>query len=127
MSFRVRLFGFRGITVVPQINPRQLVSDSVSNLTWPYEWRQMLKAGLEASDSEPLNPDLAVVLLVEVPPGQRIRYELNPPNRYEPASVFSPALEGSETVDWGPGWSISIVDAMAVEEDYNAFGKPSSR
>ncbi len=117
MSFPVRLFGFRGITVVPQINPRQLVSDSVSNLTWPYEWRQFLQAGRKPVYSEPLSPDLAVVLLVEVPPGQRIRYELNPPNRHEPASIFSPALEGSETVDWGPGWSISIVDTMAVEED----------
>lgn len=112
MSFNVRLFGFRGITVVPQINPRQLVSDSVSNLTWPYEWRQLLFADEKAVFSEAVHPDLAVVLLVEVPRFKRIRYELNPPNRNEPASVFSPSLEGSETVDWGPGWTISIIEAV---------------
>jgi len=111
MSFDVRLFGFRGITVVPQINPRQLVSDSVSNLTWPYEWRQMLFASKRADFSKAVHPDLAVVLLVEVPPGKRIRYELNPPNRDEPASVFSPSLVGSETLDSGPGWTISIIEA----------------
>lgn len=115
MSFGVRIFGFRGITVVPQINPRQLVSDSVSNLTWPYEWRQFLMAERKPVYSDPLSPDLAVVLLVEVPKLHRVRYELNPPNRNEPASMFSPSLEGSETVDWGPGWSISIVDADAEE------------
>jgi hypothetical protein len=111
MSFPVRLFGFRGITVVPQINPRQLVSDSVSNLTWPYEWRQLLSAGPEAASSEAENPDLAVVLLVEAPPGRRIRYELNPPNRSKRADARSPSLSGSETVDWGPGWTISIIEA----------------
>jgi hypothetical protein len=110
--FDVRLFGFRGITVVPQINPRQLVSDLVSNLTWPYEWRQMLRASEEAYSSRAESPDLAVVLLVEVPPGKRIRYELNPPNRDEKASLLSPTLSGSETVDWGPGWTISIIEAV---------------
>ena len=111
MSCGVRIFGFRGITVVPQINPRQLVSDSVSNLTWPYEWRQFLAASEKAIFSKPESPDLAVVLLVEVDPGKRIRYELNPPNREERATCFSPALSGSETLDWGPGWTISIIEA----------------
>lgn len=111
MSFPVRLFGFRGITVVPQINPRQLVSDSVSNLTWPYEWSQYVVAGPDPWSSKAESPDLAVVLLVEVPPGKRIRYELNPPNRNEVASRWSPVLVGSETVDWGPGWTISIIEA----------------
>jgi len=114
LTFNVRIFGFRGINIVPQINLRQLASDSVSNLVWPYEWRQCMIVGRRSTWSKAESPDLAAVLRIEIPDGCTIRYELNPPNREVAATLESPSLSGKEILDWGPGWTISVIDAAEL-------------
>lgn len=114
MAFNVRAFGFRGIVQMLQVNPRQMQSDSVSTLVWPYEWAELLVVnGATPPAFTTQSPDLATILRLEIPDGQQIRYELNPPNRAVVVGASSPSIGGKENFNWGPGWSISICDAAS--------------
>lgn len=112
MAFRVRLFGYRGLTQMPKILPRQLATDSVGMLSEPYEWAQnLLTTGAVAVSSvaQP-TPDLTKIVRIEVEDGQTIRYEINPPSRAVAASTNSPRLSGIDHFPFEPGWTISIVE-----------------
>jgi hypothetical protein len=114
MSFSVRVFGYRGIRNFPRVSWQQKADDSVNVLEEPYEWRQLLSVnGTIPPAFTTVNPDAAQILRVEVPEGQAIRYELNSPGRNVVADGASPKQVGDQNYPWGPGWSISIVDAAS--------------
>lgn len=119
MSFNVRVYGFPGIQQMKKWNPTQFSSDSVYQLVHPYIWSQVLSVNATPVSSAPLTGganDQVTILRVEVPDGQAIRYEINPPNR--PGGVLaagnaSQIHAGLDTYYFAPGWSISMVDAAS--------------
>lgn len=109
---KVRIFGYNGLRMIPKHLPQEFSTDSVQMVNEPYLWKQMLETDdltPVASDAE-IN-DKAHFVRVEVPDGQKIRYEINPPTRSVDASEESPSLAGVDYFNWGEGYTISIIDA----------------
>jgi hypothetical protein len=117
MPFNVRIFAHRSLEQMVH-KDRQYTSDTVFVLTQPYEWAQRLTAGGVAVDSLRIvddNPQAGVnILRIEVPPGEAIRYEINPPGRAVAASIDSPILSGNDQFYFRSGYSISVIDASTV-------------
>lgn len=120
MAFNVRIFGYRGVVQVEQRMVKQNTSDTVFLMDDPYEWSQVLNvpggAGVVASQVNAL-PDLATIVYVQCPPGQRVRYEVNPqgPNAATSrvAGNASPEGNGWFQLPYSKGMTFSFVDATA--------------
>lgn len=112
----VRIFGHRGMEQLPINIPKQYTADSVFQLVQPYEFAQTLtsNAATAVASAPTAAPDATQILRVEVPDGQVIRYEVNPPGRAIAASVNSPRLSGINMLYFRQGWTLSIIDASAV-------------
>lgn len=119
MSFPVRIFGHAGLARMNVIGNAQFSSDSIFQLTQPYLWTQLLNcSGVAVSSIVPPLPagqslDATTILRIEVPDGQSIRYEVNPPNRSIAAGTQSPILTGRDQIKWGQTFTLSIVDAAS--------------
>lgn len=117
MAFNTRIFGHRGLQQIPISKPRQFNADSVFQVEQPYEFAQTISTSAAPASSAPVadaNSGAAVtVLLVQVPDGQTVRYEINPPGRNIAAGTQSPAMSGMNYFYFRSGWSISLVDAAA--------------
>lgn len=124
MSFNVRIMGHDGLVAMKVINDSgQQHSDSVYQLRQPYLWEQTISvSGAAVSSTAVTNVpgytlDPTSIIRIEVPDGQTIRYEINPPNRpggVKTASADSPSLSGKDQFQWGAGWTISMVDASGL-------------
>lgn len=121
MAFNVRIFGYAGLTRMRVLNQSQFSSDSVFQLAAPYLWSQMLVTNgtTPVSSTAPTLPagqtiDNTDILRIEIPDGDAIRYEVNPPNRNVAASANSPILQGLNQIKFGVGWTISIIDASGT-------------
>lgn len=119
-AFNIRVFGFRGIQQMKNFNPKQFSSDSVYQLVHPYIFAQVLVVnGATPVSSAPLTGgdyDQVTILRVEVPDGQAIRYEINPPTRQGGVVAAGNASQyhsGLDTFYFAPGWTISAVDAAS--------------
>ena len=114
-NYNVRIFGYAGLRQMPLLNPRQMSTDSVVQLVQPYVFSQVLSIapGGGAISSAPDATTQTQLLRIEVPDGQTIRYEINPPGRAVAASNASPSLSGKDQFEFHPGWSISIADIGA--------------
>lgn len=115
MSFLVRIFGHRGLSQMVLTKPKQYSSDSVFQLTQPYEFsKSLLLSGATPDSSTPTTVgDLTTILRVEVPDGQSVRYEINPSGRSVVAGTQSPILSGHDQFEFYQGWTISMVDAAS--------------
>lgn len=118
MAFNCRVFGHRGLEQMPIVKPRQFNADSVFQLSQPYEFQQTLNVTAVAVSSAPVadaNSGAAVtVLWVEVPDGQNVRYEINPPGRNVAAFSGSPHLSGKMAFYFRSGFTISLIDAAGL-------------
>ena len=114
-NYNCRIFGYRGVTQLPLILSKQMSTDSVVQLVQPYEFSQTLViAGGGGPVSSAADPGKATTILrIEVPDGQTIRYEINPPGRAVGAGANSPSLSGKDQFAFAPGWSVSIADIGA--------------
>lgn len=120
MSFPVRIFGHAGLARMTVISAGQFSSDSVFQLTQPYLWTQLLvtNGATPVNSTVPALPagmslDATTILRIEVPDGQSIRYEVNPPGRNIAAGSQSPILTGRDQIKWGQTFTLSIVDAAS--------------
>lgn len=115
MAFNVRVFGHRGIRQMPNVLPKQFSSDSVFQLEQPYEFAETVSvSSVAASSTAQASGDKTQVLRIEVPDGQTIRYEINPPGRTTVASSASPSLSGKDQFAFAQGWTVSMIDAAAL-------------
>lgn len=115
MAFNVRVFGFRGITQIPLMLPKQYSADSVFQLVYPYEWSAVLSVSAAAvSSAAQAAPDATKILRIEVPDGQSIRYEINPPGRNIAAGTQSPILSGINQFYFSQGYTVSLIDAAGL-------------
>src|SRR5882672_7901493 len=120
MAFNVRLFGYRGIVQGLIQIPRQDSKDSLFMLYQPYEFAVLGASNgtTPVSLQSPLlaQVDQSRIARVEIPDGNAIRYEVNPPQRtggLVAASTNSPILTGIMQLAWGPGWQLSFIDAAS--------------
>ena len=118
MSFNVRLFGYRGILQIQQNMVKQHNADSVFVLDEPRVWSQLISVSAVAAVSAVQSPDLATVVMIEIPDGQLIRYEVQPngPNASTArvAGTNSPRKGGVDFIQWGAGFTISMIDAAGL-------------
>jgi hypothetical protein len=123
VAFTVRIFGHDGLSRMKVLGAGagQLSTDSVFQLNQPYLWAQQLTTNGTAPVASSVAPtptgkanDPTDILRIEVPDGQAIRYEVNPPNRSVAASVNSPILAGLNQIKFGASWTISIIDASGT-------------
>lgn len=118
MAFNVRIYGYRGMEQMPVVNQKRFSSDSVYQMVEPYEWSDVVSVSGVAVPSAPRSaPDQTRMIRVEVPDGQTIRYEINPPNRaggVRAADAASPSLSGKDYFQFQQGWSISMIDAAGL-------------
>ena len=117
MAFNVRIFGYRGIVQGLIQIPRQDSKDSLFMLYQPYEFSAV--AASNGATPVTIGPsglatsaDLSLICRVEIPDGNTIRYEVNTPSTSRVAGNTSPTLTGILQIAWGPGWSMSFVDAV---------------
>lgn len=117
----VRIFGFRGVEQLPVNLPKFYSADSIYQLVYPYEWRDHLTSNgaTPQTSTAPIDSTTSKtnVLRVEVPDGQAIRYEINPPGRQGgivPADQYSPILSGINNFYFRGGFSFSMVDASGT-------------
>lgn len=115
MAYSVNVFGYRGITQITEVMSKHYHADSVQVLVQPYEFRQALLVpaypGTIESAAEVMDTPL---LRIEVPDGNTVYFEVNPPNRpggIVLASSLSPSLSGKDIMFFGKGWTISLADA----------------
>lgn len=119
MSFTLRIFGHAGLVRMNVVNQgSQFSSDSVYQLQMPYLWAQSLTVNGATPVASTVAPtptgktlDPTTVLRIEVPDTQSIRYEVNPPGRSVAASESSPILSGLNQIQFGAGWTLSVIDA----------------
>lgn len=123
MSFTVRIFGHDGLSRMKVLGSGagQFSSDSVFQLNQPYLWAQQLTtngatpvSSTIASTPSGKTQDPTDILRIEIPDGDAIRYEVNPPNRSVAASSNSPILQGLNQIKFGAGWVLSIIDASGT-------------
>lgn len=89
------------------------------NAVWLLKQRYIAKEAITVdengalSSGAPLSENQNVkILRVEVQNGKRVRYEMNPPGLdTRTATNSSPILYGEEPLQFGPGWTISIIEA----------------
>lgn len=121
MAFNVRIFAYSGMRQIQQVLVKQFNSDSVFVLEEPYKWSQIVVAnGATPASSVPVSGSAdggSTILRIEVPDGQQIRYEINPSgpssSTARTAGNTSPRLSGVDNFQWGPGFSLSVVDAAS--------------
>lgn len=118
MAYNVRIFGHRGLSQMVLNMPKHFSADSVFQLSQPYEFAQTISVSAVAAASAPTAVgDKTTILRIEVPDGQSIRYEVNPPGRtggVVTAGSGSPILSGHDQFEFYQGWSISLIDAAAL-------------
>lgn len=122
MAFNVRLYGHQGIVPLRVVEGEaQARSDSVFQLKQPYVWAQTISVSATAASSTAVTTpvsgfsnDPTTVLRIEVPDGSTVRYEINPPNRSTVAASVSPSLSGKDQLQFGAGYTISLIDAAGL-------------
>ena len=114
MATAVKLFAYSGMIAhhVATYNGQQSFHANFA-LKQPYLAREAITAGASALAS---TADLSAspstkMLRVEVEPDKRIRYEITPKGAdARTADADSPLLYGEDHLEFGPGWTISVVE-----------------
>lgn len=122
-TFNVRIFGHRGVTRLQTDQGQQGGLDSALVLQQPYLWQQTLtvtSGGATAVSSTVaaiptgLTIDPTAMLHVEVPDGFIVGYEVNEGTRSTAASANSPRLSVAGNIQFGPGWTLSVIDMTGI-------------
>src|SRR5262245_29242656 len=110
----VRLTAYSGIIAVPWAANNQLATNAAYVFKEPYLATVTINTtGSPQSSSPALSADKGTrVLRVEVQRGSVMQYRVNLPNLTAvPVTQDDPTLDGKDNIDFGPGYTISIMDA----------------
>ena len=117
MAFNVRVYEYPGIEQIPVVRARQYSADSVFQLVQPYINAQVISVSGTAASTAAQTDSRTNLVRIEVPDGEQIRYEINPPNReggVRTADTQSPILSGHDQYYFRAGWTISMIDAAGL-------------
>lgn len=112
----VRLFSYAGVIAMPWAANNQLATNASYVFKEPYLANQTINtSGSPVSSSGALSADKGTKLLrIEVQRGFIVHYRVNTPNQTPVnATTDDPTIDGHDNIDWGPGYTISLVDAGA--------------
>lgn len=117
-AFNVRIFGYNGTKQVAQGVPKHFNADSIFVREEPYLWSQIVVVNGAAPVASTVQAnDKAKLMIIEVPDGQSIRYELNPngptASNARNAGNTSPRFSGIDAFEWFSGATFSFVDAAS--------------
>jgi hypothetical protein len=116
MTTTVRVFTHTGLATasVASSGGGRYSNDSLFMLKQPYLGRQTLTtdAITAVSSSGSIASKGTTLLHIEVQPGQTVHYEINPANRSAVADSNSPTISGKTNFEFGPGWTISILEGV---------------
>lgn len=119
--FNVRVFVYRGIRQIAQVLPKQFSGDSVMVNDDPTLSSQVIvvtNSGVAYESVPDANDAGSTCAIIEVPDGQAVRYELNQlgptGSGHRNASNTSRRITGDHIVNWGSGFSISVIDASTL-------------
>lgn len=115
MAFNLRIFGYRGNTQMRDVLPKQYSADSVRMLEEPYEWGAVLvsNGAVPVTSAPDIVHDRVTMLRVEVPDGQSIRYEVQPPGG-RVVTANSPRMAGTDFFPFYPGFTFSFIDQASA-------------
>lgn len=114
---QVRCFAYTGVLPLVQGSDNGV---KVMHTAFTFAGRYLARQNLTVSESPAVNSDAAVlganaharILRVQCDPGVRCHYELIPAGySLTEADTSSPVLSGSDILEWGPGWRISLLQA----------------
>ena len=109
MTILANVFAISGFTTIPTGDK------PLHAVKYPLLGRYSFRSGIATGEVSPASiatPN-TVALWVQVAPGKRIHYELMPSSRETvDATEASPVLEGDAVIQFGPGWRISIREAL---------------
>lgn len=113
MTATVKVFTISGLDTAANVSGSNLSYDSVKLIKWPYLGSAALSAttgGAVSSDAS-IAPAGTRLLFIQVQPGKTITYELTP-DQHTPraATANSPWLTGDTMLQFGPGWTISVLE-----------------
>lgn len=114
MTAAVRLFCCEGLIAANVVGGTRLSYDSVQHLKFPPLGRDLLSCttvDTDISDAAQAG-NATTVAYIQVQQGKTIHYEVIPSGfDVRAADTTSPTLSGSTTINFGPGWRISVLEA----------------
>lgn len=113
MTATVRTFYFSGV-VTAKTTGRQLATDSVGLLKFPYLARDSVTVDTGTAQSIDAAPAGATMLVIQVQEGKAVHIELNDPNRTTAADTGSYVVSGEQSFNVGEGWSASFLEHTVV-------------
>lgn len=115
MAFNVRIFGYAGMSQVPQLHMRQFTGAGVFLLEEPFVFGQTIAVDAASVLSVADVDQRTKILRVEVPDQQQVRYRIIPAG-YPAADADGncPRISGFDNFVFAPGWRIALIDAAAL-------------
>ena len=115
MAFSVRIFGYQGMSQVPQLHLRQFTGAGVFLLEEPFVFGQTISVS-NVSELSVANADTRTkILRVEVPDQQAVRYRIIPAGYpATDADTDCPRISGFDNFVFHPGWRIALIDAAGL-------------
>ena len=112
MTASVSLFTFSGLTTLPVVSGVTNRADSVQAHKEPILGRDLLSCDTSTADAseDSAAPAKTEVALIQVQSGKRVYYEISTSGTPTTATSASRIMEGSNTLPWGPGWRISVLE-----------------
>ena len=115
MTTQVKLFCYAGLVSAPVVSGTRQSFDSVMMFKNPYLGSQALSSAdtsTAATSSAVSAPSGTEIALIQVQNGKRVGYEVTtgPEATLRVATSSSPTLAGDATVQFGPGWRISVIE-----------------
>ncbi len=122
MTTTVRLHTYSGMQSLPVASyGGQLSTNGMFLLKEPYLHGEVLTADTGAAVSStpatlaPSTDQNVKVLRVQVQPGKRIHYEVTPGGQdARVATISSPIMLDGSVITFGPGWALSVLEALAT-------------
>jgi len=111
MTATVRIFAYPGIHTLAPVSGLALNTANAQTFKNPYVANATISAGAVAASSGVMDGNSITCALVQVQNGKRIHLEINRGNSdARVATTDSPIFEGNATIEFGPGWSISVLE-----------------
>lgn len=104
----VKVITYAGTVAAPISN--RIADENLHMLKQPCLSRQRLTVGGQPVSSEPAPKD-AFLAEIQVENGKTVCLEVNPEGRDVQASSESPWYTGNSIVHFGPGWTVSVIEA----------------
>lgn len=114
MTAIVRIFTHSSTLTAPvQSGSGVYSTDSLMLLKQPYLARQSISvdSGAAQSSSPATSPSKTGLAYIQVESGKAVHLEVNPPGRFIAADTSSPIVTGNVIFEFGPGWTISVLEA----------------